>query len=443
MLLFLLLISVLLIVLATAKWKVHPFLALIFAALFFGLASGMPIELLVTSINDGFGGTLKSVGLVIIFGVIIGSILEHTGAAYTLANAVLKLLGRKQVPIGMSLIGYVVSIPVFADSGFVLLSPLNKALTRQAGLSLATTATALAVGLMATHTLVPPTPGPVAAAGILEADLGLVILWGIIVSLLGLIAPIIFAIKYASKVQIDPEPGLTDQELELKLKNGPGLTGATIPLLLPIVLIIFKSYQDYSGFIGDGTMASIVGFVGEPVIALFIGLLAAFILPRKLDESVFSEKGWVGSALKSGAIIIMITGAGGVFGKVLQNSGLGDVIGDVLQEYNLGIWLPFIIAAALKTAQGSSTVAIITTVSILSPLLIPLGLDTEMSKVFVVLATGAGAAVVSHANDSYFWIVTQMSGMTVSQGYKLHSVATGIYGLSAGLIIFLLWFFIA
>ena len=443
MLLILLLISVVLIVLSTAKWHVHPFLALIAAALFFGLFSGMPLDQIVASINEGFGGTLKSVGLVIIFGVIIGSILEHTGAAYTLADFVLRVIGRKRVPLGMSLIGYIVSIPVFADSGFVLLSPLNKALTRRAGLSLATTAVALSIGLMATHTLVPPTPGPVAAAGIIGADLGMVILWGLVASLLGLIPALIFAIKVASKTKIDPEPGLSDLELDAKLKEGPGLFGSSIPLLLPILLIILKSYQEYSGIFTNETVVNIVNFIGSPVIALFCGLIIALLIPKKLDEKVFSEKGWVGGALRSAAIIIMITGAGGVFGKVLQNSGLGNVIGGTMQDYNIGIWLPFLIAAALKTAQGSSTVAIITTVSIVTPLLGALGLDSEMSKVFVVLATGAGAAVVSHANDSYFWIVTQMSGMDVSTGYRLQSVATGIYGLSAGLVIFILWLLIA
>jgi GntP family gluconate:H+ symporter len=174
------------------------------------------------------------------------------------------------------------------------------------------------------------------------------------------------------------------------------------------------------------------------VIALFAGLLIALTLPEKLDKNMLSSSGWAGNALKDAAIIILITGAGGAFGKVLQNSALSEVIGDHMMGSHMGIFAPFLLAAALKTAQGSSTVAIITTASLMAPLLGPLGFDTGISKAFAVLAIGAGSAVVSHANDSFFWVVTQMSGMDVKTGYKLQSLGTGILGFSAVIILFLL-----
>ncbi|MCK5367499.1 MAG: GntP family permease, partial [Cyclobacteriaceae bacterium] len=190
-----LLLSVILIILLTTKLKVHPFLALFAVALMYGFLSGMSLDNIIDSINTGFGETLGKIGLIIIFGVIIGAFLENSGGAYRLAEAILKIVGKKRVPTAMGVIGYFISIPVFADSGFILLSPLNKSLTKKAGITLAGSTVALAMGLMATHTLVPPTPGPIAAAGILNADLGLVMLIGVPVSAFALIVAIIFAKK--------------------------------------------------------------------------------------------------------------------------------------------------------------------------------------------------------------------------------------------------------
>ncbi|MGB9615353.1 MAG: GntP family permease, partial [Fervidobacterium sp.] len=200
-LVILLLLSIFFIVYSTVRWKLHPFLALIFAAFLYGILSKMNLGDVVKSITDGFGGTVSSIGIVIVAGTIIGIFLEKSGGAFRMAEAILKLTGRKNVPLAMSIIGYIVSIPVFCDSGFVIITPLNKALTKRANISLATTGIALSLGLYATHTMVPPTPGPVAAAGALGADLGLTILMGLIISIPAIIVGWIFSIKVASKVQ--------------------------------------------------------------------------------------------------------------------------------------------------------------------------------------------------------------------------------------------------
>ncbi len=441
MLIVLLILCVLFIIYSTTKLSLHPFLALLLAALFYGLASGISIPDLLLSVNEGFGNTMGSIGLVIVLGVLIGTFLEQTGGAFKLAEKVLKLIGEKRVPLGMSLIGYIVSIPVFADSGFIILQPLNKALTKKAGLSLACTSVALALGLMATHTMVPPTPGPIATAEIIGADLGIVIFWGVFVSLLCLIPILLFATKIASRTFIEANPEITPEEFSARLKNAPSATMSSLPILVPLILIVLKSFNEYFDWISEGSLFNTLQFIGTPFIALLIGFGFALLLPKKLGKEMLSNSGWVGKALKDAAVIIMITGAGGVFGKVLQNSGMADVLGEALEGINLGIWLPFIIAAALKTAQGSSTVAMITTASIIAPMLPDLGLDTDISKAFCVLAIGAGSAVVSHANDSFFWVVTQLSGMSVSQGYRLHSLGSGIMGVSAILIIAILSMF--
>jgi len=399
----------------------------------------MPLSQIVLSINSGFGNTLGYIGIVIVAGTIIGVFLELSGGAYTLADRILRVIGEKRVPLAMSVIGWFVSIPVYADSAFVILSPLNKALSKRAKISLAGSAIALSLGLTASHCLVPPTPGPIAAAGIIGANLGLVILFGLPVSLIALFFGWLFAVKIASKVPIDPNPDISESDIALKIKEAPSPVKALSPILLPIILIVGKSISDFpTNPLGEGMFKSVIGFIGEPTVALLFGVLLAFMLPKKRHEGIYSENGWVGKALLNAATIILITGAGGAFGKVLQNSGLAQTIGSSLSGVSLGIWLAFIIAATIKTAQGSSTVAIITTASIIAPLLTSLGFTSEIAKSLMVLSIGAGAMVVSHANDSFFWVVTQMSRMDIKTGYKLHSMGTFILGTIAGLI---LWIF--
>ena len=189
----------------------------------------------------------------------------------------------------------------------------------------------------------------------------------------------------------------------------------------------------------NADVVKFISFIGEPVIALLIGMFMSFFLPKKFDFEMVSTNGWVGQSLKDASSIILITGAGGIFGKVLPNSGIAGMIGDTMSGVNLSIWLPFLLAATIKTAQGSSTVSLITTASIMTPMMATLGFSGEFAKVMVVLAIGAGSMVFSHANDSFFWVVTQLSGIDVKSGYKLYSFGTFILGLSAGIIIFLLY----
>lgn len=439
----LILLSIAFIILATARLKLHPFLALLAASFLFGLFSGMPPEEIITTINNGFGGTIGSIGIIIIAGIIIGTFLEHSGGAYALARIVLKLIGPRRVHSAMALIGYIVSIPVFADSGFIILSPLNKALAKGAGLSLAGTAIALSMGLIATHTMVPPTPGPIAAAGIINASLGTVILIGLCASLFSLLPSIFFAKRMGAQIYIDPAPEMDEAEIEQKIATAPSAMRSFLPIAVPILLIVLRSIAEYpTQPFGDGSLKAFISFIGNPVAALFIGMFIAFSLPKRLDRAMLSTTGWVGEALQSAAIIILVTGAGGAFGKVLQSSDIGSVIENAGIGPGLGIWLPFFIAAALKSAQGSSTVAIITTASIVAPLLPAMGLEGDTSKALVVVAIGAGSAVVSHANDSFFWVVTQLSNMNVSQGYRLQSVGSAVLGFSAMIFLFLLSLFL-
>lgn len=432
-------ISIVLIIILTTRYKMHPFIVLFLVALFYGICSGMPFDEIITSVNEGFGNTLGGIGLLIVFGVIIGAFLEHSGGAYKIAERVLQITGRKRVPTAMGIIGWFVSIPVFADSGFILLSPLNKSLSKKAKISLSASAVALALGLTATHTLVPPTPGPIAAAGLLNADLGIVMLLGVPISAIALFAGVIFANKYVARTYIDPIPEVDEKDMAERMKKAPAALKSSLPVFVPILLIVLQSVINMFEPQPGNFLIEIILFLGEPMIALLIGMFLAFLLPKKFEKEMLSTEGWVGNALKNAASIILITGAGGIFGKVLQNSDIAVLLGSALSDINLSIWLPFLIAAAIKTAQGSSTVALITTASILVPMMGTLGFETELEKAMVVIAIGAGSAVFSHANDSFFWVVTQLSGMDTKMGYRLFSLGTVVLGVTAVTTLFFIY----
>lgn len=438
MAIILLLIAVVLIIVLTGRLKVNAFLVLIGVAFFFGLAIGQPALEVLKGIKNGFGGTLTSIGIVIVAGTIMGTILEKTGAALAMTQAILKVVGKKRAPLAMNIAGYVVSIPVFCDSGYVILTPLNKALAKESGTSMAVMAVALATGLYATHTMVPPTPGPIAAAAALNADLGRVILLGLIAAIPASLAGLLWATKVAKKYQIESDVHESYSEIVAKFGKLPNTFLSFMPILLPIVLILLKSVAEFpSKPFGAGGLQVFLSFIGDPVSALLIGVLVSLFLVRKgdLGEAV---SGWMSQGIKDSAIILVITAAGGSFGMIIKGSPIVDFIKTNMAGLPIGILLPFLISAALKTAQGSSTVAIVTTASILAPMLGTLGLDPALT----VIAIGAGSMVVSHANDSYFWVVSQFSNMPVNTAYKAYSSATAIEGVVAFAVVFVMSLFI-
>jgi len=422
------------IIVMTARAKMHAFLVLLLASFGVGVLSGMEPLAVVRTITDGFGGILGYIGIVIICGTIIGTMLEKSRATLTMANAVLGLVGESKSALAMSLTGAVVSISVFCDSGFVILSSLNRTLAGKTGLSMAVMAVALSSGLYATHTFVPPTPGPIAAAGNLKADIGMVILFGLIVSVPAVTAGYLWASRICSRYRIEPDVVLEPEESATAL---PKTFNAFAPIVVPILLITVKSVADFPAHpLGEGGVKLFFDFFGDPTVALLIGVFFAFLLiPRWSEEYV---NGWVGEGLRNAASIIMITGAGGAFGAILRSTEIGDYLSSVLAQYRMGIVLPFIIAAALKTAQGSSTVALITTSALVYPMLGDLGLASDTARALTVISIGAGAMIMSHANDSYFWVVSQFSGLDTSTAYKTHSLATLIQGVTAMVFVYLL-----
>ena len=437
--LLLIIIIIIAIIIATTKFKLHPFLTLLLAGIVMGLLAGLNTNDLLAKLTEGFGSTLKSIGIVIACGTIIGTFLEKSGGAQSMASSVIKLVGEKRSPLAMTITGYIVSIPVFCDSGFVILSALNKALSKKTGLSLAVLAVALSTGLYTTHVFVPPTPGPLAAAATIGADIGLIILLGLIVSVPTAGVGLLWAHCYCRRFTIIPSDNADPVK---ETERTPPAWFSFAPLIIPIILIALKSIADYpTAPFGEGYLKNTFGFIGHPVMALIIGVFLAFGL--KVDRSSESYLDWVASGLKNAGIIILITGAGGAFGNVLRATGIGDTLGQTMSQWQLGIFLPFIIAAVLKSAQGSSTVAIITTAALVSPLLEPMGFASPLAKALVVLAIGAGSMTVSHVNDSYFWVVSQFSDMDTATALRCHTLATLFQGITGIIVIGILsWIFL-
>ena len=418
-----LIITIVWIIWGTAKMKWHPFLVLLIAAFGLALALGEGAFDAVSLINKGFGGTMSRIGLIILLGAMLGELLEKGGATEVIAFKMVKGLKKLPTTYAMSLIGYVVAIPVFCDAAFILLSPLTKSMSKNAKVSGKALTVALSTGLFAPHVLIPPTPGPLAAAATLGLnDLGLLILAGSILALVLVLTGGWFATRMNRQLQqVNPLEELPEQEVEGSLAR------AVLPIILPLLLI--AGGTSLAGI--EGWAAPWIKALSKPEVALAIGVVVALgTAQRKVDQS-----SWILNALRAGGPVLLITAMGGALGGVLKLIDVAGWLEGMVLPGAFVLALPFIIAAVLKSAQGSSTVAIITTASMMLPLLAPFGLDTELGKVWVILSLGVGAMTVSHANDSYFWIVSEMGGLSSDEAFRYHTRATALQGIVGGLLV--------
>lgn len=441
-------------ILMISKMKIHPFLSIMLVSLVLGLLAGIPLvdvantdgtktAGLASVIGSGFSGTFSSIGIVIILGALIGSLLEATGAAWKLADMVIKLVGKKHPVLAMELMGWVVSIPVFCDSGFVILNPIRKALVQRTGASSVSMSIGLASGLYISHVFIPPTPGPIAAASTLGIGENLLLLMGLgaIVSVFPLAAGYLWA-QFAGKLvkagdEADAaELGKTYEELIAQYGTLPSEGLALAPILVPIVLMALASVASMAG--AKGSFAELLIFLGKPMIALAVGTAFAVFQLMKAGKMADFYK-ITDDTLKTVGPILFVTAAGGVLGKVIASSDMVAYIGrHATALSSMGIFFPFLLSAIFKSAQGSSTVALTTTAGIAAPLLPVLGFTTPVQITLVCLAIGAGAMTVSHANDSYFWVVTNFGAMTPEQGYKTETINTLFLGIASMAEIFLL-----
>ena len=488
------------IIVLVLRTRLDAFAALLVAALVTGFVAGQPVGGIIESITDGFGSTLGSIGIVIGLGVAVGKILEVSGAADALATAFVRALGRGREPWAMGGTGALVSIPVFCDSGYVIMNPLARSIARRERGGYVTLALALGCGMTLTHHLVPPTPGPLAVAGILGADLGTLVLVGFVFVLV--LLPVV--ILYARWMGPRLEPAVTDDvkravygERELvgagarsgssdasgtatdqdgrttdrapdddgdggtsdstydpyealgehpegEPPHGVGAGLASLPLLVPLVLIIANTVSTAIDRNSQGVLSGdegyepsgvvqVLTFVGDPVVALLIGLVLALyvLLPRWTPRKQVT--GWLADAAAASGLIILITGAGGALGQVLRDSGVGDELASAIADLSLpGVLVPFLIASLVRVAQGSGTVAMITSASVAAPLVDTLGLPA----VVVALACCAGSMVFSYFNDSYFWVVTRFTGLEGVDALKGWSgITTAVWAASLPLLL--------
>lgn len=416
-----LVIGVIVLVFLILRTKIHAFPALIIAAALTGLIGGMPPAVgdvnVAKSITTGFGNTLASIGIVIGFGVMMGRLLEVSGAAERMAYTFLKYLGRGKEEWALAATGYVVSIPIFCDSGFVILSPLAKALSSKTKKSVITLGVALAVGLVATHHAVPPTPGPLAVAGIFKVDVGKMILAGLMFALPVTIAGVLYARWLGKKIYQLPkedgtgwergkyEPSTITSISLVERTDLPSAFMAFAPIVIPVILIIFNTVL--SALKLKQTWAQYLIFLGNPVIAVGIGLIIAIYgLAPKLSRPEVIKRMEEGVA--SAGIIILVTGAGGALGQVLRDSGAGNYIANLIASTPMPpVLLPFIVATLVRLVQGSGTVAMITSASITAPILAGL----PVNPLIAAQAAALGAMVYSYFNDSYFWVVNRLLGI--------------------------------
>jgi len=440
-------VAVVLMIVAISKWKIHPFLSIMGVSLILALVAGIPLPQIADVIGAGFSGTFSSIGIVIILGALIGSILEQTGAAFKLADLVIKVVGKKNPELAMELMGWVVSIPVFCDSGFVILDPIRKALVRRTGTSSVAMTVALSAGLYISHVFIPPTPGPIAAANTLGIgdNLLLVMGLGVLASILPLIAALVYAkfigkkVKSADEIAVEGEVVKSYEELVAEYGKLPSGLNALAPILVPIALMALGSIASVAGF--TGFIGDLCTFLGKPVIALAVGTIFG-VIQLASAKKMGDFYNITNDTLKTVGPILFVTAAGGVLGKVISSTDLVEFIKQNATVLgSIGIFFPFLLAAILKSAQGSSTVALTTTAGIVAPLMGAMGLDTPALAALTVMAIGAGAMTVSHANDSYFWVVTNFGKMTPDQGYKTQTVLTLIMGVAAIIGIFILSLF--
>lgn len=451
-------LAIIVMIVMISKFKIHPFLSIMLVSMVLGLIGGIPwvnttdadgntINGIATVIGSGFSSTFTSIGIVIIFGAMIGTFLEVTGAALKLADIVVKIVGPKHPELAIELMGWVVSIPVFCDSGFVVLNPIRKALVKKTGASSVAMTVCLSAGLYASHVFIPPTPGPIAAASTLNVADHLLLVMGLgaLVSIPALAGAYVYAKYIGKSVTADDEANSGEivqsyEELVASYGKLPSGFMSLAPIIVPIILMALSNISSILKW--QGALSTACTFLGTPIVALAVGVVLGIVV---LVQAGMADKLYdlTNDTLKTVGPILFVTAAGGVLGKVISSTSLVTFITDnAASLQTIGIFFPFLLAAILKTAQGSSTVAITTTAGIMAPLMGALGMDSVMMSVLCVMAIGAGAMTVSHANDSYFWVVTNFGGMTPDQGYKTQTAATLVEGICSMIGIFILSLFL-
>lgn len=418
-----------LLILSIAKFNISPFLSLLFFGLVYGIVSGIGFTESLNLLLEGFAKTLRWIAIIMIFGTIIGEILNETGGSEIIAQTTLKTFGKKRLPAAMSFTGFIISIPVFVDVAYIMMQSVTEALTARSKRNILDVGLSLVAGLTATHALLPPTPGPLAVAGILEADLGKVILTNFVVALAAMTAGLIWATYYCGKIRLPYDDKLLREhtatdEINTKNKFSKKLL-AFLPILIPLFLIALSSFLNKEN---ESSLNQSLIFLGRPVIALAVGLVLAMLnYSRKLGIKPLTKV--TEKSIEKSALVIMITGAGGAFGHIIQSSGIVETIsGFSVFAGNFGFLFPFLLAALFTTTTGSLTVSMITSASIVMPLLPSLGMSPQLAAALI----GSGSFCVFHVNSSFFWLLNKLHNVPSNillKTFTIQSFFMGIGGL--------------
>lgn len=439
--------SILLLLVLVMRWKVHAFIALLLASTFVGLAAGMPFMELIRSLQEGMGNILGFIAIVVGLGAILGKLLEVSGGAETLAHHIIKAFGEKKSNWALMLTGFIVSIPVFLDVGLIILVPIVYALAKKSGKSLLQFAIPLLAGMAVTHSFIPPTPGPVAVAEILNAPLGWMIFLGVIVGLpASIVAGPVFGKYIAQKIIVGP-PDFVEYNKDKVLTSKKDFFLILFIIVLPLFLILIAT--SFGMLVGMGKMSednywvNLFQFLGHPFAALTIAtLVAAYFLGIRKGYGAKELLEFSDKALAPAGLIILITGAGGMFKEILVESGAGEALAQIFITYNIApIIMAYVIAVIIRVIQGSATVAMVTAAGMISPVMIGMDISDPM-KALIGLAIAAGATILSHVNDSGFWLVKKYLGLTEKQTLQSWTVMETIISVTGFGIVLLLSLFI-
>ncbi len=423
-----------------ARWKWHVFFALLIPILFFGILPGIQQNNFIDAFESGFGNTLGSIGVVIVLGSIIAEALKHTGAIQVITKSMVNLVGKHRMPLALTLTGFIIGVAIFSDVAYVILNPLVHSAAKTMNIGIAVMSTGLVGALQLTHAIVPPTPGPLAAAAIVGADIGRTIIFGGIACLFGSLACWAWGVYFAGPrietMASDEFEGISIDDLGGdEIKELPSNLSSYAPIVIPILLIGAQSIISLIAPEGH-ILKTIFSYLGWPVVALSIGVWLAYRNIKSAEDREKSKDAWVESALRTSAMILVVTGLGGSLSAILRGTPAVDFIAMIFTDYGLPtILLPFVIGIIGNMITGSTTVGVITAASLVAPMLSSLSLSPEAA----MLAGASGSVIIKYVNSSYFWVCTSLSKLTVPDAVFSYGGATLVGGIVSFITVCLMW----
>ena len=419
-----------------AKWKWHVFFALLIPILLFGVLPGIQRNNFIDAFETGFGNTLGSIGVVIVLGSIIAEALKHTGAIQVITRSMVKLIGSNRMPLALTMTGFIIGVAIFSDVAYVILNPLVHSAAKTMGVGIAVMSTGLVGALQLTHAIVPPTPGPLAAAALLGADIGKTIIFGSIACLFGSMSCWAWGVYVAGpRIKTQASDDFDGRNFDNAEEDLPSTLSSYTPIIIPIVLIGTQSVV--SLLFDEGHILRIIfSYLGWPVIALSIGVWLAYRNIKSEDAKDKAKDEWVEAALRTSAMILVVTGLGGSLSAILRGTPAVDYIAMLFTEYGLPtIMLPFLIGIIGNMITGSTTVGVITVASLVAPMLGGLGLSPEAA----MLAGASGSVIIKYVNSSYFWVCTSLTKLSVTDAVFSYGGATMVGGLTSFAVVCVMW----